>query len=106
MARQHFPDNQTLRLQTGAGEDDIIHLPSGLDRVDCERQEEEEEEEEEERKAVWEFWCLQLGTSCSWDMTAAGGKASRKDFFGLGFDFVVVAVVLFLCVCFVCLFVC
>ena len=32
-----------LRLQTGAGEDDIIHLPSGLDRVDCERQEEEEE---------------------------------------------------------------
>ena len=31
-----------LRLQTGAGEDDIIHLPSGLDRVDCENQEEEE----------------------------------------------------------------
>ena len=27
----------------GAGEDDVIHLPSGLDRVDCERQEEEEE---------------------------------------------------------------
>ena len=34
-----------LLLQTGAGEDDIIHLPSGLDRVDCERQEEGEEEE-------------------------------------------------------------
>ena len=33
-----------LRLQAGAGEDDVIHLPSGLDRVDCERQEEEEEE--------------------------------------------------------------
>ena len=43
MACQHFPDDQTLRLQTGAGEDDIIHLPSGLDCVDCERQEEEEE---------------------------------------------------------------
>ena len=43
MACQHFPDDQTLRLQTGAGEDDIIHLQSGLDRVDCKRQEEEEE---------------------------------------------------------------
>ena len=42
MACQHFPDDQTLRLQAGAGEDDVIHLPSGLDRVDCERQEEEE----------------------------------------------------------------
>ena len=42
MACQHFPDDQTLRQQTGAGEDDIIHLPSGLDSVDCERQEEEE----------------------------------------------------------------
>ena len=41
MACQHFPDDQTLRLQTGAGEDDIIHLPSGLDHVDCECQEEE-----------------------------------------------------------------
>ena len=41
VACQHFPDDQTLRLQTGAGED-IIHLPSGLDRVDCERQAEEE----------------------------------------------------------------
>ena len=44
VACQHFPDDQTLRLQAGAGEDDVIHLPSGLDRVDCERQEEEEEE--------------------------------------------------------------
>ena len=43
MTCQHFPDDQTLRLQTGAGEDDIIYLPSGLDSVDCERQEEEEE---------------------------------------------------------------
>ena len=43
MACQHFPDDQTLRLQTGAGEDDIIHLLSGLDRVDCERQEEEQD---------------------------------------------------------------
>ena len=42
VACQHFPDDQTLRLQTGAGEDDIIHLPSGLDHADCERQEEEE----------------------------------------------------------------
>ena len=41
VAYQHFPDDQTLRLQAGAGEDDIIHLQSGLDRVDCERQEEE-----------------------------------------------------------------
>ena len=44
VACQHFPDDQTLRLETGAGEDDIIYLPSGLDRVDCERQEKEEEE--------------------------------------------------------------
>ena len=41
MACQHFPDDQTLWLQTGAGEGNIIHLPSGLDHVDCERQEEE-----------------------------------------------------------------
>ena len=37
VACQHFPDDQTKQLQTGAGEDGIIHLPSGLDRVDCER---------------------------------------------------------------------
>ena len=43
MACQHFPDDQTLRLQAGAGEDDVIHISSGLDRVDCERQEEEED---------------------------------------------------------------
>ena len=42
MACQHSPDDQTLRLQAGAGEDDVIHLPSGLDRVACERQEEED----------------------------------------------------------------
>ena len=41
MACQHSPDDQTLRLQAGAGEDDVIDLPSGLDRVDCERQGEE-----------------------------------------------------------------
>ena len=52
VAWQHFPDDQTLRLQTGAGEDDIIHLPSGLDRVDSERQEEEEEEEVETSRSV------------------------------------------------------
>ena len=45
VACQHSPDDQTLRLQTGAGEDDFIHLRSGYDRVDCERQEEEEESE-------------------------------------------------------------
>ena len=44
VAWQRFPDDQTLRLQTGAGEDDVIHLPSGLNRVDCERQDEEEAE--------------------------------------------------------------
>ena len=43
MACQHSPDDQTLGLQAGAGEADVIHLLSGLDRVDCERQEEEEE---------------------------------------------------------------
>ena len=43
VACQHSPDDQTLRLQTGAGEDDAIHLPSGLDRVACERQEEEKD---------------------------------------------------------------
>ena len=44
MACEHSPDDQTLRLQAGAGENDVIHLPSGPDRVACERQEEEEEE--------------------------------------------------------------
>ena len=54
MACKHFPDDQTLRLQTGAGEDNIIHLPSGLDRVDCERQEEEEvlESQDTEKDAL------------------------------------------------------
>ena len=47
MACQHFPDNQTLRLQAGAGDDDVIHLPSGLDRVACKRQEEDEDREME-----------------------------------------------------------
>ena len=43
MACQHFPDDQTLWLQAGAGEDDVIHLPNGLDRLVCEGQEEEED---------------------------------------------------------------
>ena len=34
VACQHSPDDQTLRLQAGAGED-VIRLPSGLDRVEC-----------------------------------------------------------------------
>ena len=38
VACQHSPDDQTLRLQAGPGEDDVIHLPSVLDRVGCERQ--------------------------------------------------------------------
>ena len=42
MACQHSPDDQTLLLQAGAGEDGVILLPSGLDRVDCERQEEDQ----------------------------------------------------------------
>ena len=42
MACQHFPDDQTLRLQAEAGED-AIHLPNGLDRVVFERQEEEDD---------------------------------------------------------------
>ena len=41
MACQHSPDDQTLRLQTG--EDDVIHLLSGLDHADSERHEEEED---------------------------------------------------------------
>ena len=43
VACHHFPDDQTPRLQTGAGKDDIIYLQGGLDRIDCERQEEEED---------------------------------------------------------------
>ena len=43
VACQHSPDDQTLRPQAGAGEDDVIHLPSSLDRVVCERQEEKED---------------------------------------------------------------
>ena len=38
------PDDQTPRLQAGAGADDFIHLPRGPDRVACELQEEEEED--------------------------------------------------------------
>ena len=41
-----LPWQPTLWLQAGAREDDAIHLPSGLDHVDCERHEEEEEEED------------------------------------------------------------
>ena len=42
VACQHSSDDQTLRLQAGAGEDDVSHLPSGLDHADCERQEEDD----------------------------------------------------------------
>ena len=59
VACQHFPDDQTLRLQAGAGEDDVIHLPSGLDRVDCERQEEEEDEDVWNRSLAFEG-CISL----------------------------------------------
>ena len=37
--KHHHLDDQTLRLQAGAGEDDFIHLQSGPARVACERQE-------------------------------------------------------------------
>ena len=40
VACQHSPDDQTLLLQAGAGEDDVIYLQSGLGRTDCEPQEE------------------------------------------------------------------
>ena len=40
VACQHFPDDQTLRLHAETGEDDVIHLPSGLDRAVREHQEE------------------------------------------------------------------
>ena len=42
MACQHSPDDQTLRLQAEAGEDDVIHLPSGSDCVACKHQDEED----------------------------------------------------------------
>ena len=42
VACQHSHDDQTPRLQAGAGEDGFIHIPSGPDHVVCERQEEEE----------------------------------------------------------------
>ena len=41
MACQHSPDDQTPRLQAGAGEDNVTDLLSSLDRVDCERHKEE-----------------------------------------------------------------
>ena len=43
VACQHSPDDQTLRLLARAGEDDVIYLLSGLDRVDCKHQEEKED---------------------------------------------------------------
>ena len=49
VACQYFPDDQTLRLRAGAGED-VIHLPSGLNRVACQRQ---EAEEEANPKSTW-----------------------------------------------------
>ena len=59
--RDVWPDDQTLRLQAGVGEDDIIHLPRGPDRVACERQE-EEEEEAAELLLVAGCWCTSTGT--------------------------------------------
>ena len=64
VACQHFPDDQTLRLQTGTGEDDIFHLLSGLDRVDCERQEEEEDLPSPSKMLVSEF-TLETTVFCS-----------------------------------------
>ena len=61
MSCQHSPDDQTLRLQAGAGENDSIHLPSGPDRVACGRQEEEENDPESRlglessRFSLWHF---------------------------------------------------
>ena len=53
VAYQQFPDDQTLRLQAGAGEDDFIHRPSGPDRVSYERQEGEEEDTKERVQPVF-----------------------------------------------------
>ena len=65
MACQHSPDDQTLRLQARAGEDEIIHLPSGPDRVACESQGEEEEVETDsgstdlsDEPIMFVFFCL------------------------------------------------
>ena len=44
VACQHFPEDQTLQLQAEAGENNVIHLPSGLDHIACEQEEEEEED--------------------------------------------------------------
>ena len=68
VACQHFPDDQTLGLQAGAGEDDVIHLPSGLDHVDCERQ---EEEGQTDNKLKTSALCL------SWSGTAAITRSGR-----------------------------
>ena len=54
-----------------AGEDDVIHLPSGLDRVNCERQEEEEEEGLTDNKLKTSALCL------SWSGTAAIARSGR-----------------------------
>ena len=37
VACQHFLDAQTLRLQAGAGEDDVIDLPSSLELANAKK---------------------------------------------------------------------
>ena len=81
VACQHFPDDQTLRLQAGAGEDDVIHLPSGLDRVDCERQEEEEEQARDLRDQGSFPGRVTLPPQGSSDRGVTGGDSeTRQDY--------------------------
>ena len=58
MACQHSPDDQTLQLPAGAGQDNFIYLLSGPDYVACECQEEEEERQREVGFVCWLVGCL------------------------------------------------
>ena len=91
MACQRFPDDQTLRLQTGAGEDDIIHLPSGLHRVDSERQEEEEDVQRSFKTEVVEYEVVHMNAHRSWKQattTCTSGGRFCFLFWGLFISYV------------------
>ena len=63
VACQHSPVDQTVRLQAGAREDDLIHLPSGPDCVAWEHQEEEEERRSKGNKL--QFSIRSINWNCS-----------------------------------------
>ena len=76
MACQYFPDDQTLQLQTGAGKDDVIHLPSDLDRGHCERQEEEKEDHDRQISGYRQE-CFFLNSSMQ--LTGDDSRMERLD---------------------------